>query len=322
MHHAHSHFARHDGADSLHFELPHRTRAFGFGDIVDGIKDVGKDVAGVGKGIVEGAVDTVTGIATAVTHPVETVTGISKLITDPKEAWPAVWHGITDPIVEDWQNGNPGEAIGRGGWTIFEAVFGAKGLTKIGKAGTAAKHADDLPTAPRPVPVPKPDIDAPKPDAPKPDAPKPDAPKHDPANPTGPVHDARTSAALLKLEESGVKFSKDAIRFAEELPEGSKIKSSSGTAFLETGNDGAGLKHILDGNPAKGTTGHRQDFINRGVPEEKIPDLLREAVAKGDVTPVPGKKGSYDIVVQFEGAEQKLRMGVGSNGFIVSAFPV
>lgn len=181
MHHAHSHAARHDCADSLHFELPHRTRAFGIGDIVHGVTEVAKDVVGVGKGVVEGAVDTVTGLAEAVTHPVETVTGLSKLITDPKEAWPAVWHGMVDPIVDDWEHGNQGEAIGRGGWTIFETVFGAKGLTKLGKLGKVGSHADDLPTVPRPVPVPKPkrDVDAPKPepdvDAPKPDAPKPRA---------------------------------------------------------------------------------------------------------------------------------------------------
>ena len=283
---SHQRFSGHE-LDSLHAELPHRTRAFDLGGIVS-------DVGGVFKGVAEGAVDTVTGIADAVTNPVDTAKGIASLVTDPKESWPALWHGLTNPIVEDWKNGNEGEAIGRGIFGVLEVIVGSKGVSKVGKV---IKKGPDAPEAPR-------------------------TPKPDPAKPDAPVHDARTAAALITLEQSGANFSKDAIRFADELPEGSPIKSSSGVAFLETGNGGAGLQHILHGNPATGSKGHLQDFANRGVPEAKVPDLLREAVTTGDVTRVPGKRGTYDVVVDFEGTQQKLRMAIGTNGFIVSAVPI
>ncbi len=146
--------------DSLHCEPPHRTRGFDLGGIVS-------DVGGVAKGIGEGAVDTVTGIADAVTHPVDTAKGVASLVTDPKESWPAVWHGLTNPIVEDWKNGNEGEAVGRGIFGVLEVIVGSKGVSKLGKV---VKKAPDTPDAPK---VTTPDADAPrKPDA---DAPKPDA---------------------------------------------------------------------------------------------------------------------------------------------------
>lgn len=140
--------------DSLHAEPCHRTRGFDLGGIVS-------DIGGVFKGVGEAAVDTVTGIAEAVTNPVDTATGIASLVTDPKESWPALWHGLTNPIVEDWKNGNEGEAIGRGIFGVLEVIVGSKGVSKIGKV---VKRAPDAPDAPK---VPKPDADAPKPDAPK-----------------------------------------------------------------------------------------------------------------------------------------------------------
>lgn len=147
--------------DSLHGEPRHRVRAFGIPDFV-------KDVVGVGKGIVEGAVDTVTGVADAVTNPVETAKGIGQLFTNPGEAFPAMWDAIKRPIEEDWKQGNPGEAIGRGLFGVAEVIFGAKGLTKLGKV---TKGGDAVPDAPRPDVRPKPDgADATAPDAPAPRA--------------------------------------------------------------------------------------------------------------------------------------------------------
>lgn len=140
--------------DSLHGEPTYRVRGFGIPDFV-------KDVAGVGKGIVEGAVDTVTGVVDAVTNPVETAEGIGQLFTNPGEAFPAMWDAIKGPIEDDWKQGNQGEAIGRGIFGVAEVIFGAKGLTKLGKAGKAGKATDAVPDAPRPQVRPKPDGGAP-----------------------------------------------------------------------------------------------------------------------------------------------------------------
>lgn len=138
--------------DSLHGEPGHRVRAFGIPDFV-------KDAAGVVKGVAEGAVDTVAGVLDAVSNPIETAKGVKELVANPDEAFPAMWDAITQPIEDDWKNGNQGEAIGRGIFGIAEVIFGAKGLTKLGRLTRAT---DAVPDAPRPPVKPKPDT----PDAP------------------------------------------------------------------------------------------------------------------------------------------------------------
>lgn len=299
----------------LHGELPHRVARFGIGEHFN-------DIGGVFKGAGEQLVDTVTGVVDTVTHPVETVTGIVSLVTDPKQAWPALWRGIADPIAEDWRNGNPGEAIGRGLFGILEAVVGTKGVTKVAKA------LNGIPDVPDPaLPRMKPKLSVPdgpsRPDAPKRPRKPTGADKPDPKKPMGPIHDARTSAAMLRLEESGAKFSRADIVWADEVAPATSITTKHGVLFLEHGNARAGLQHILHGDSKlPGSTGHLDDFARKGVDADQVPDLIRTAVTKGDASAVPGKKGTYDISVDFEGTKQKLRVAIGNNGFIVSAFPV
>ena len=63
----------------------------------------------------------------------ETVSNtVSYALTDPKGFGLALWHGTTDPIVDDWNSGNYGEAIGRGIFAIAELALGTKGATKLG----------------------------------------------------------------------------------------------------------------------------------------------------------------------------------------------
>lgn len=343
--------------DSLHGEPAYRVRGFGIPNFV-------KDAVGVGRGIVEGAVDTVTGVVDAVTNPVETAEGIGQLFTNPGEAFPAMWDAIKGPIEDDWKQGNQGEAIGRGIFGVAEVIFGAKGLTKVGKVGTSGKAADAVPDAPRPPVRPKPDGGAPSgpdrpgggggpdrpgggsgPDRPgaapdrgdAPDRPDPgegrNVPGDDggtggpdtPEGPDGrrdrgaPVHDAATAAAVAKLEAAGIKFTKGDVVFADELPPNSIIDAKAGVAFLERGNPKAGLEHILHGSAGK--PGHLDDFARRGVAEADVPQLIRDAITKGDVKAGP-KSGSYDIAVDFQGTRQKLRVAIGNNGFVVSAYPI
>jgi hypothetical protein len=184
----------------LHGELPHRVARFGIPDFV-------KDVGGVFKGAAEQLVDTGSGIVDAVSNPIDTAKGIGSLVTDPKKSWPALWHGIADPITEDWKNGNPGEAIGRGLFGILEAVVGTKGVTKVTKV---VKHVPDVPDVPRPPVKPKPD----GPDVPNgPDKP-PGGPKKPP--PGGPKKTPITPSAELLQKTFGDLSDADAA-FAKNL---------------------------------------------------------------------------------------------------------
>lgn len=51
---------------------------------------------------------------------------IESIAEDPSQLWRSVW----DPIADDWNNGNYGEAIGRGGFEVVNLIFGGKGATK------------------------------------------------------------------------------------------------------------------------------------------------------------------------------------------------
>jgi Flp pilus assembly pilin Flp len=68
----------------------------------------------------------------------------SYIWNNPGEVASGIWHGIVDPIAEDWNNGNYGEAVGRGVVEVLGAVFGGKGLNKLGRAGGAVDDAADL----------------------------------------------------------------------------------------------------------------------------------------------------------------------------------
>jgi hypothetical protein len=125
---------------ALHATAPGRDLSIS----LNGIAEFGKDVGGVFKGIGEGAVDTVTGLVEVATDPIGAAQGVIELGKNPKEALPTIWNAITDPIVEDWNDGNQGEAIGRGIFGAVEVVFGGKGLTKIGKF---AKKVPNPPSA-------------------------------------------------------------------------------------------------------------------------------------------------------------------------------
>lgn len=58
-----------------------------------------------------------------------------------------VWDAVKKPYVEAWEQGRPGEAIGRGTFEVVSAVVGTKGLDKLSKTsklGGALSKVDDL----------------------------------------------------------------------------------------------------------------------------------------------------------------------------------
>jgi len=56
---------------------------------------------------------------------------------------------VVDPIVDDWNNGNYGEAVGRGFTELALVVVGTKGVDKLGKGGKVADTASDVADAAR-----------------------------------------------------------------------------------------------------------------------------------------------------------------------------
>ena len=62
------------------------------------------------------------------------------------------------------------------------------------------------------------------------------------------------------------------------------------------------------------------DFSNKGISREQIPAVVMDALQQGHVVGTNGSADVYRIV--YNGAEQHIAIGVGSNGFVVSANPV
>ena len=94
--------------------------------------------------------------------------------------------------------------------------------------------------------------------------------------------------------------------------------------WLEKGNQSAGLEHILNGNGK--SPGHAADFERAvGISRENLPSFLKCVISNGDVISnvikiVNNRKG-YERIYQYNGKHYVLT-GIGTNGFIVTAYPV
>lgn len=84
----------------------------------------------------------------------DTATGLWNMATDPVGAAQGLWYGIThlgelwdalkQPYVEDWNNGHPWRAIGRGTLAIGTTLLGTKGLDKIAKSLKGSSVVDEV----------------------------------------------------------------------------------------------------------------------------------------------------------------------------------
>ena len=122
------------------------------------VKEAGRQVGGFVYGVGTGAVEMVKGTAELVWSVGKMTVGelidpdaaqaerdkwgqvISVVVEDPGKLWDA----ITEPIVESWNRGDYGEAIGRGVFEAASTVVGPKGLNKIGTIGKVSSKADDV----------------------------------------------------------------------------------------------------------------------------------------------------------------------------------
>ena len=126
----------------------------------------------------------------------------------------------------------------------------------------------------------------------------------------------RDPELINELENNRIKFSKNDLIFIARDSEGQVV-------WLENGNSGAGLIHLLDGD--EDTPGHADDFKRAlGISRDEIPAYLFEVVAKGKVVKIRKRKANgragLDKIYYYQGAYHLL-CGVGTNGFIVTAHP-
>ncbi|EJL02578.1 adhesin/hemagglutinin, HecA family [Pseudomonas fluorescens Q2-87] len=103
----------------------------------------------------------------------------------------------------------------------------------------------------------------------------------------------------------GTKITPENVVDIRRLPDGR-------TVWLENGTDAAGLQHIYKR--------HEVDFINKGISRDDIPNVVMNALERGKVVGTNGSANVYRIT--YNGVEQNIAVGVGSNGFVVRANPV
>lgn len=126
-----------------------------------------------------------------------------------------------------------------------------------------------------------------------------------------------SSEALVKqLEQSGVKFSKKDIVFVTKDKTGQIV-------WLEKGSSSAGLKHILDGDGK--ASGHAEDFQRAfGISRSEIPSHIEKVITNGIVVDnklkLVGNRMGYERTYYYNG-EHYVVTGIGTNGYIVSAYP-
>ena len=121
-------------------------------------------------------------------------------------------------------------------------------------------------------------------------------------------HNDQKKLLIAELKKAAIKHTPENIIRITQNPSGKIV-------FLETGKGGergSGLLHILEN--------HREDFLNRGITEEQIPDLIIRAISEGTIIGIQGKSR---LIYQVEINEiiQYVSLEISYNGYIVSANP-
>ena len=84
------------------------------------------------------------------------------------------------------------------------------------------------------------------------------------------------------------------------------------------------MKHILDGNGK--SPGHAADFERAfGISRNQIPSFLNDVVSNGRIISNELKRingrDSFERIYYYDGKHYVLT-GIGTNGFIVTAYPI
>lgn len=119
------------------------------------------------------------------------------------------------------------------------------------------------------------------------------------------------------LIDAGVKFNREDVIFLTWDKTGQLL-------WLENGNSNRGLQHILFGD--KYSKGHIEDFQKKfNVKKEDVAKFINDFVTNGklmySVLKKRGEKTGYERLYK-KGRNYFLLVGLGTNGYIVSAYPI
>jgi len=118
------------------------------------------------------------------------------------------------------------------------------------------------------------------------------------------ITEQTTRELLFELASNGIKHTpENIVRIARD--EGGRV------VFLEKGTAESGLQHIIKR--------HAAQFVEGGVAEESIPDLIMKAVTQGKQVGMQGTRPIFEV--EFNGVTRRVAVNVGSNGYIVGANP-
>lgn len=109
------------------------------------------------------------------------------------------------------------------------------------------------------------------------------------------------------MASSGVKYNADDIVAITKTSDGKLV-------WLENGTDSAGLNNII--------SEHADDFLNKGIIQEQIPDYIMSALENGKIVGYQGRGTGRPIYeFMYNGETHRVAITVGDNGFIVGANP-
>lgn len=127
---------------------------------------------------------------------------------------------------------------------------------------------------------------------------------------------------IEKLIKSGKKVTLKDVEFVLNAPDAKALHLDDGLLWLETGNKGAGLHHILYGDGTPKHPGHKLQFEDCGIYDVKafLYKVLQDySPIDFGVAQLPSGRDGYWAKYLVDGREY--RVAYGTNGFIVSFFP-
>lgn len=115
---------------------------------------------------------------------------------------------------------------------------------------------------------------------------------------------------FAQLDREKIKYTRENVLFI--------VRDATGQiVFLETGNSGAGFNHIIEHH-----AGNFKEAFN--IEAEQIPMYLKNVVHYGEVVSskivIRNDKKGFERKYYYNG-EYQVVIGIGLNGFIVSAYP-
>lgn len=119
-----------------------------------------------------------------------------------------------------------------------------------------------------------------------------------------PEDEQRKRDLITEAQAQGHKIDPDQVVYIDKDPNGRIV-------WLEEGNPQSGLEHIL--------VRHEKEFVDKGIPRERIAELVHRAATEGEYTGYMQGKGRPIFKVQFGGNTYYVAVQIGSNGYIVGA---